>query len=227
MDMIYIVSEDAVRGNLIYNFLSGRMKCALVKPSEYLSLAEKENPMVFLFISNQQSFFKDNIMNVRESRAFYNHGIMCIANNPSINDQKELFDLGSDMVLNQHTEMERIYLECSSLLRRINGFHNVSVVQFGPYVIDFLKNELQHNGKYIELDPIHTKLFKIFFEKQDQLVSRKHLKDTIWKGQEISPRSIDAQISKLKKKFPEIGQYISSIYGQGYIFKFKKYSKAS
>lgn len=227
MDLIYIVSEDPIRGNLIYNFLSGRMKCALVNTNEYFTLAQKENPMVFMFVSNNHGFFKDQITNIRESQNFYNHGIICVGNTPSITEQKELFEMGSDMVLGHHTEMERIYLESHSLLRRINGFHNTSVVKFGSYIIDFLKNELQQNGKFTELDPIHAKILKMFFEKPDQLVSRKHMKDTIWKGQEISPRSIDAQISKLKKKFPEIGRKIDSIYGQGYIFKTEKVAQAS
>ncbi|MCB0392546.1 MAG: helix-turn-helix domain-containing protein, partial [Bdellovibrionales bacterium] len=43
------------------------------------------------------------------------------------------------------------------------------------------------------------------------------IKENIWDNADISPRSIDAQISKLKKILPEIGQDIINIYGQGYI----------
>ncbi len=219
MDLIYIVSDDPIRGNLIYNFLSGRLKCALVKPHDYFSLALKENPMIFLFVSNSFDFLKAQTTVVREHQQFYNHGIISVMNSPSMSEQRELFELGSDMVLTQHTEMERIYLECYSLNRRINGFQNSSVVQFGPYIIDFLKHEIQYNGRITELEPIHTKLIKVFFEHADQLVSRKHIKDVVWKQQDVSPRSIDAQISKLKKKFPEFGRSIESVYGQGYVFR--------
>ena len=219
MDLVYIVSDDPIRGNLIYNFLAGRIKCALVKPSDYFDTALKENPMVFLFVSNSFDFLKKQTTQIREHQQFYNHGVISVMNNPTIVEQKELFELGSDMVLTQYTEMERIYLECYALNRRINGFQNSSVVQFGPYVIDFLKHEIQHNGKFISLEPIHTRLIKLFFEHPDQLVSRKHMKDVVWKDQEISPRSIDAQISKFKKKFPELGAMIDSVYGQGYVLR--------
>ena len=219
MDLVYIVSDDPIRGNLIYNFLAGRIKSALVKPSDYFDTALKENPMVFLFVSNSFDFLKKQTTQIREHQQFYNHGVISVMNNPTIVEQKELFELGSDMVLTQYTEMERIYLECYALNRRINGFQNSSVVQFGPYVIDFLKHEIQHNGKFISLEPIHTRLIKLFFEHPDQLVSRKHMKDVVWKDQEISPRSIDAQISKFKKKFPELGAMIDSVYGQGYVLR--------
>lgn len=228
MDIVYIVSDDPIRGNLIYNFLSGRIKCALVKPHDYFSTALKENPMVFLFVSNSFDFLKNQTNVIREHQQFYNHGIISVMNNPSMSEQKELFELGSDMVLTQYTEMERIYLECYSLNRRINGFQNSSVVQFGPYIIDFLKHEIQFNGKFIELEPIHTRLIKLFFEHPDQLVSRKHMKDVVWKEHEISPRSIDAQISKFKKKFPELGNMIESVYGQGYVLRTnQQHKKAS
>lgn len=219
MDLVYIVSDDPIRGNLIYNFLSGRIKCALLKPHDYFSTALKENPMVFMFVSNSFEFLKAQTTTIRENPQFYNHGLISIMSNPSMAEQKELFELGSDMVLTQYTEMERIYLECYSLNRRINGFQNSSVVQFGPYIIDFLKHEIQYNGKFIALEPIHTRLIKLFFEHPDQLVSRKHMKDVVWKDQEISPRSIDAQISKFKKKFPELGEMIDSVYGQGYVLR--------
>lgn len=225
MDLIYIVSDDPIRGNLIYNFLSGRVNCALLKPHEYFSTALKENPLIFLFVSNSYDFLKSQTTVIREHQQFYNHGVISVMNNPTIVEQKELFEMGSDMVLTQYTEMERIYLECYALTRRINGFQNSSVVQFGPYVIDFLKHEVQFNGKFIELEPIHTKLIKVFFEHPDQLVSRKHMKDVVWKGQDISPRSIDAQISKFKKKFPEIGDMIDSVYGQGYVLRTQKSAK--
>jgi DNA-binding response OmpR family regulator len=227
MDFIYIVTDDTVRGNLVYTFLAGRLKCALVKPHEYFQLAQKENPMVYLFLSNNYEWLKSSITEVRESSKFYNSGIICVYDNPSIQQQKELFEYGSDMVISAHTEMERIYLECYSLIRRMNGFHNSSVVQFGPYIVDFLKNEIQKDGKFYELEPIQTRIIKLFFEHADQLLTRKHLKDVVWKDQEISPRSIDAQISKLKKKFPELNDMIQSVYGQGYIIRTHPNQKVS
>jgi DNA-binding response OmpR family regulator len=222
MDLIYIVSDDSIRGNLIYSFLSGRLKCALIKPSDLHAFADKENPQIFLFISNTFDYLKTQTVWVRETPKFYNHGVICVLNNPTIHQQRELFEIGSDMVLTQHTEMERIYLECYALHRRMNGFQHSATVQFGPYIIDFLKNEIQHEGRFIEVEPIHTKMIKLFFEHANQLVTRKHMKDVIWKDQEISHRSIDAQISKFKKKFPELGELIESVYGQGYVFRTDK-----
>lgn len=219
MDLVYIVTDDTVRGNLVYTFLSGRMNCALIKPHEYFQLAQKENPMVYLFMSNGYDWLKGAVTEVRENPKFYNSGIVCVYNNPTISQQKELFEYGSDMVLSVHTEMERIYLECYALIRRMNGFHNSSVVQFGSYIVDFLKNEIQKDGKFFELEPIQTKIIKLFFEHPDQLLTRKHLKDVVWKDTAISPRSIDAQISKLKKRFPEFNDMIESVYGQGYIIR--------
>lgn len=219
MDLIYIVTDDPIRGNLVYSFLAGRLKCALVKPHEYFQMAQKEHPAVFLFLSDHFDWVRSCVIEVRESPVFYNSGVICVTSTVQILQQKELFENGTDMIVSAHSEMERIYLECYSLLRRMNGFHNSSVVQFGPYIVDFLKNEIQKDGRFYELEPIQTRIIKLFFEHADQLLTRKHLKDVVWKDQEISPRSIDAQISKLKKRFPELNELIESVYGQGYIMR--------
>jgi DNA-binding response OmpR family regulator len=65
--------------------------------------------------------------------------------------------------------------------------------------------------------PTQFKLLIAFANHPDQLLSRSWIKQEVWQNSDISPRSIDAQISKLKKLIPEFEGSLMNIYGKGYI----------
>lgn len=92
-----------------------------------------------------------------------------------------------------------------------------SVVQFGPlqiYPHDYI---VKNSSKMIETTPTQFRLLVALIENQDQLLSRQWLQQKVWNGNQISPRSIDAQISKLKRLLPFLEQSLRNVYGQGYV----------
>tara|TARA_B100000749_G_scaffold280897_1_gene280728 strand:- start:4045 stop:4767 length:723 start_codon:yes stop_codon:yes gene_type:complete len=74
----------------------------------------------------------------------------------------------------------------------------------------------------INTSPIQFRLLLSFINNHDQLLTRKWLQEYVWDGAKISPRSIDAQISKLKKLIPLIETYMINVYGKGYILSSSK-----
>jgi len=87
------------------------------------------------------------------------------------------------------------------------------------YENDFL---VKRGQKVLTTTPTQFKLLMAFTSHQDQLLSRQWIRETVWENSEISPRSIDAQISKLKKVIPELEDCLLNIYGKGYVLAEKQ-----
>jgi len=74
-------------------------------------------------------------------------------------------------------------------------------------------------GEVTALTPKEARILRLFMLNPGRCWSRKDLQEQVWNGLRVSPRSIDSQISRLRKKlrFSEIS--IENKYGDGYIFR--------
>lgn len=167
---------------------------------------------------------------LRNNFSYTHLGILVVAQSEGLFKEEYAFRTGADHFVAQIRDYKPLVWRIISLLRRIQGLQLPGSVQssassekvpssitfknFKIYPNDFI---VKGNGRVIKLTPIQFKLLISFITHQDQLLNREWIKENIWDKAEISPRSIDAQVSKLKKVLPEIGQYIINIYGQGYL----------
>lgn len=71
----------------------------------------------------------------------------------------------------------------------------------------------------VVITPVQMRLLIAFYSFPNRLMTRDWLRFKVWNGEMISLRSIDAQVSKLKKLLPEIDGHLESVYGKGYIWK--------
>ncbi len=73
------------------------------------------------------------------------------------------------------------------------------------------------NKAELHLTQIEFKLLKLFLEHPRQLFTREQLLDLIW-GEEVyvDHRTVDAHISRLRKKITSENTAIKSVHGQGY-----------
>lgn len=168
---------------------------------------------------------------LRAAFSYSNLGIFVIAQTEGLFKEEYAFRTGADHFLAGPQDYKQLVWRVVSLLRRIQGpqlpasSQNMnSTTNKTPSSITFKNLTIfphdyivKCNGRVIKITPIQFKLLVSFITHPDQLLSREWIKEYIWDNAEISPRSIDAQISKLKKVLPEIGQFIINIYGQGYI----------
>ena len=62
-------------------------------------------------------------------------------------------------------------------------------------------------------------LLRFFMRNKEELIHRKQIREAVWQQLQVSPRTIDSQISKLRKRLKMVSVGIESVYGGGYIFK--------
>ena len=64
-----------------------------------------------------------------------------------------------------------------------------------------------------------SQLLKFLIKNAGECVGRSHLLEAIWPGMKVSPRTLDSQISRLRRRLEPMAVSIESVYGGGYIFR--------
>jgi two-component system alkaline phosphatase synthesis response regulator PhoP len=160
-------------------------------------------------------------------------GIVGVTRDRNLRKDERLFQFQIDQVVVMPISYSQLKLRLESTARRMNEISILvsgaqrateilsvqsQIIEIGPiriYPQDYL---IKYRDANLTVTPTQFKLLIAFVTNADQLLSRSWIKEKVWGNAEISPRSIDAQISKLKKMLPELDRFIVNVYGKGYIF---------
>ena len=97
-----------------------------------------------------------------------------------------------------------------------------SRAEFDGWVADFAGCTLQHpEGHSLELSAAEASLLQAFLRSSGRVLSRAQLLDSDAGDLEPFDRSIDARVSRLRRKLGDTGKspkYIRTVYGIGYVF---------
>lgn len=137
-------------------------------------------------------------------------------------DRIEGLEKGADDYLAKPFEPKELLLRINNIIKR----YPVSVKQttsgklnFGKCVFDISKRELLDiNGEVIHITPVEQYLLSILGQKVAQVFSREQLADELGTSQSL--RSIDVQITRLRRKIEEDSKnprYLQTVRGKGYV----------
>lgn len=130
-------------------------------------------------------------------------------------------ECGADDYLAKPFEPKELILRIKNILKRTpknNEGLNVPL-NLGLCLYDSLKKELTTKmGKIVHITPVEQMLLNILSQKPGQIFTREKLAEMLGAGQ--SPRSIDVQITRLRKKIETDSKnprYLQTIRGKGYM----------
>ncbi len=163
---------------------------------------------------------------IRQRVPFEQTGILLVTREMTNVREEKALRAGCDQVVPYPTSRESLVLRLRTLTRRVHGIleegklasGKAEPIAFGEIMVLPQDNLIRRGEKVIPMTPIQFRLLIMFLQNKDQLLSRQWIKDRIWESAEISLRSIDAQISKLRKIIPELDPHLVNIYGKGYVF---------
>ncbi len=219
MGKILVVDESNLLKDTLITFLkdSYETKLSNILPS----LHEVRFFQPAIIILNVDKIYKTSkwIRQIRSTVELSNVGVLFITPHSSSQIQELIYNAQADGFLSLPLDFSEFFWKIKSLERRVLDTFNTTP----EYTLNELK--LVPNERYldtpqgrIKLLPIHTSLLHAFFKNPGKPLSRSWLKLNVWSSQNISFRSIDAQISKLKKLNPLIAKHIESLYGNGYLW---------
>ncbi len=130
-------------------------------------------------------------------------------------------ELGADDYLPKPFEPKELLLRIRNILKRAPKIKimETSIFDFGSCFYDVEKKELMSkSGGVIHITPVEQALLSVLSEKSGQVFMREELAEILGAGQ--SPRSIDVQITRLRKKIEPDSKnprYLRTIRGKGYM----------
>lgn len=130
-------------------------------------------------------------------------------------------EAGADDYLPKPFEPKELVLRIKNILKRApkNTENKDLPLNLGLCLYDAVKKELTNKqGDIIHITPVEQMLLNVLSQKPGQIFTREKLAEILGAGQ--SPRSIDVQITRLRKKIEKDSKnprYLQTIRGKGYM----------
>ena len=131
------------------------------------------------------------------------------------------FELGADDYVTKPFSVRELILRVKAVLKRGNvKSENLEVQrQFGDLVIDVDSHEVFVNNDPVILTALEFKLLRQLVDRRGRVQSRDQLLSDVWGySADVTTRTVDTHIKRLREKLGAMGKYVQTIRGVGYKF---------
>ena len=132
------------------------------------------------------------------------------------------FELGADDYVTKPFSVRELILRVKAILKRSDTKTKEVVEverQFGDLKIDIDSHEVHVDSQLIELTALEFRLLKELVDKRGRVQSRDQLLSEVWGyNVEVTTRTVDTHIKRLREKLGSMGKYVQTIRGVGYKF---------
>ena len=130
------------------------------------------------------------------------------------------FELGADDYVTKPFSVRELILRVKVLLKKQHeSLVANKLVTFGPIRIDLDAHELRINDKEIVLTALEFKLLQHLVKRKGRVQTREQLLGDVWGySAEVTTRTVDTHIKRLREKLGNTSEYIQTIRGVGYRF---------
>lgn len=139
------------------------------------------------------------------------------------NDLLTGFSVGADDYIAKPFSIRELQARVRTILKRTS--HQVSteessVLELGNIGLDNKTKRLIMDGKKVELTRKEFEIILLLAKNQGRIFSREEILDRIWADDVIvTDRTVDVNMTRLRKKLGGYGQYIRNKAGYGYYFE--------
>ena len=131
------------------------------------------------------------------------------------------FELGADDYVTKPFSVRELILRVKAILKR--GVKKSDVVeverQFGDLKIDVDSHEVHVDSSLIELSALEFRLLIELVDIMGRVQSRDQLLSEVWGySSDVTTRTVDTHIKRLREKLGSMGKYVKTIRGVGYKF---------
>jgi len=131
------------------------------------------------------------------------------------------FELGADDYVTKPFSVRELILRVKAVLKRgERKSDNMEVQrQFGELKIDIDSHEVFVNDDHVSLTALEFKLLRQLVDRRGRVQSRDQLLSDVWGySSDVTTRTVDTHIKRLREKLGDMGKYVQTIRGVGYKF---------
>ena len=220
---IYIVEDEPdIRETLKYNFSNEGFKVSTAPDGEEaLSNIKKVLPDVLildLMLPGVSGL--DVCKSIRADDDIRDMSIIMLTAKGEEIDRVIGFELGADDYVTKPFSVRELILRVKVLLKKQReSLVENKLVTFGPIRIDLDAHELKINDKEIVLTALEFKLLQHLVQRKGRVQTREQLLGDVWGySAEVTTRTVDTHIKRLREKLGNTSDYIQTIRGVGYRF---------
>ena len=132
------------------------------------------------------------------------------------------FEVGADDYVVKPYSVRELLLRVGGMLKRSskeNQSNDKDLVEYEDLKIDNDKHKVYLSDEKISLTSKEFKLLKHLLLKADKVQSRNSLLEKVWGyNNDVTTRTVDTHIKRLRSKIGKYGDKIETIRGEGYLF---------
>lgn len=224
VNILVIEDEPDIRRNLEYNLGREGFKASSVGSLDEANekLKSKKFDLILLDLMLPDGSGLDLCKKIKSNSETEATPIIVLTAKDDEVDKVVGFELGADDYVTKPFSVRELILRVKAILKRSDTKTKEVVEverQFGDLKIDVDSHEVHVDSQLIELTALEFRLLKELVDKRGRVQSRDQLLSEVWGyNAEVTTRTVDTHIKRLREKLGSMGKYVQTIRGVGYKF---------
>jgi len=221
--ILVIEDEPDIRKNLEYNLIREGFKVSSVGSLKEANETINNNnfSLILLDLMLPDGSGLDLCKKIKSNPETESIPIIILTAKDDEVDKVVGFELGADDYVTKPFSVRELILRVKAVLNRGSKKKDVVEVerQFGDLKIDVDSHEVHVDSIPIALTALEFRLLSELVDKRGRVQSRDQLLSEVWGyNSEVTTRTVDTHIKRLREKLGSMGKYVQTIRGVGYKF---------
>ena len=221
MIRVLVIEDEAdLREVLDYNLTKEGYRVTLVATGgEGLRLAREQQPdLILLDLMLPDTTGSAVCKTLKKDQATRDIRVIMVTAKGEEIDRVVGFELGADDYVVKPFSVRELLLRVNAVLRRKDA-PVTDFVEFGELRIDPAAHRAWVAGAEVALTTLEFKLLLTLYERKNRVQTRSVLLSDIWGIEaDITTRTVDTHVKRLREKLKSVGRYIETVRGVGYRF---------
>jgi len=220
---IYIVEDEPdLKDALTFNFENEGFKVNSFSDGESClkEIKRKKPDLVILDLMLPGISGLDVCREIRASDTFNDIAVIMLTAKGEEIDRIVGFELGADDYVTKPFSVRELILRVKVILKKQSEMSaNEKTIEYGPILMNLDAHNVTVDGKDIILTALEFKLLKHLLKRRGRVQTRDQLLADVWGlSSEVTTRTVDTHIKRLREKLDKTGNLIQTIRGVGYRF---------
>ena len=220
--ILIIEDEKSISKLVRYNLEKSGFECITTITAEdgFEILDKEEVVLIILDIMLPKMDGLEACKILKQNKRFSHIPIILLTAKGEEVDKVVGFELGADDYVVKPFSPRELVLRVKAILKRKEPKEAQHAVQSAKNInLDPFKHKVTINNKKADLAPLEFKLLETLMSKRGRVLSREQLLDIVWGiSADVTTRTVDTHIKRLRQKLGKSGKLIETIRSVGYRF---------